>query len=230
MKTNTLKLLSFTALSVAALAVQQARADMITYDLTAADITVAGDSGPFVSVQIDLTSSTTATITFTSLVSGSDVNLLGGPSAAAINVNATSFTADSVATANNAYSFFTPPAGPFNNGASGSDDGYGMFNQTFSATGGYNSTATSISFNLTDNSGSWSSAANVLTANNKGQIAAANIYVADTTDFSAGAINTGYSGDAVPLSVVPDGGSTLIMLGTALIGLAKARTLFARPA
>lgn len=202
---------------------------MITYDLDAANISVTGDTGPFVQVQIDLTSSTTATVTFNSLISGSDINLLGGPGAAAINVNAASFTASATATANNIYSFFTPPAGPFNNGASGHDDGFGLFNQTFTATGGYPATATTISFNVINNSSTWSSAANVLTANSDGEIAAANIYVADTSNFGAGAINTGYASDAAePNGLVPDGGSTLAMLSFVLVGFSGTRRWFAR--
>lgn len=229
MKIPTLKLLPCVALSAAALAVQHARADMITYDLDAADISPLGDSAPYVQVQVNLTSATTATITFTSLVSGSDVNLLGGPSTTGVNVSGT-FTASAVATANNSYGYFAPPPGPFNSPSTGQDDGYGSFNLTYGSTGGYNATATSVSFTI-DATGAtaWANAASVLTPNNKGQIAAANIYVANVNNFGAGAISTGYAGDAAQTNdQVPDGGYTAIMLGAALLGLAKGRTLFAR--
>ena len=64
-----------------------ARADMITYDLTT--FNVAGFTGPFASVTVDLTSSTVATITFDSLTNGGNTYLFHTQGAAAVNVNGT---------------------------------------------------------------------------------------------------------------------------------------------
>src|SRR5215475_10794901 len=68
-------------------AVSGARADTITYNLT---YTNSGDigSGPFGTVTVDLTSGTTATVTFTAAAG----YVFGDGSIADVNVNAASWT------------------------------------------------------------------------------------------------------------------------------------------
>lgn len=228
MKIPSLKLLPCIALSVTALAVQQARADMVTYDLTTDNISVSGDTEPFVSVQVNLTSTTSATITFNALSSGSDINLLGSVGAVAVNVNATSWTLGSFSGVNT-LSGFTP--GPLSDGGIGHEDGYGDFNQSLDSFDSYTHSYTQITFTITDNSGTWGSASGVLIGNKDGNIAAANIIVAEELP-GGGANNlndTGFASDAVQVNgQVPDGGTTAIMLAAVLLGLVKGRTLFAR--
>jgi hypothetical protein len=205
---------------------------MMTFDLTQANSAVTGvgsDSGPYVQVTINLTSGTTATITFNSLVSsGGDINLFGSGGAVAVNVNAGSWTVSNI-TGSNGGNGFT--SGPLSDGGSGSEDGFGSFNQQISSFDGYTHSSDTISFILTDTSGTWSGAADVLVDNGPGgSLAAAHDYVTENpADAGNGALGTGFVADGADSpEAIPDGGSTMIMLGTALIGLAKGRVWLGR--
>ena len=111
-----------------------ATADIIFFDVTAGNAAIAGFPGPYAHVVVDRTDSTHATITFTSLLSGGDIYLLGGQGAAAVNVNATSWSIGSFA-ASNGGTGFTP--GPLSDDGSAHEDGWGVFNQTIDSFGGY---------------------------------------------------------------------------------------------
>jgi len=168
-------------------------------------------------VLVNRTSTTTATITFTSLTNSGNIYLLGGAGSVAVNVNAASFTLGPI-TGSNAGTGFTP--GDWSDGGSGNEDGFGSFNQTIDSFDGYTHSSNSISFSLTDTSGTWASAMAVLLANSGGSLAAAHIFVTtDPANASNGALATGYAANGT----VPDGGSTVLLLGAALstIGLVR---------
>jgi hypothetical protein len=100
----------------------------------------------------------------------------------------------------------------FSDGGSKNADGFGSFNQTTDNFDGFTAAVTSVSFVL---SGSWANAMSVLTANASGWLAAAHIFViGDQT------VLTGFA--AGPGSV-PDGGTTVMLLGAALGALGMAR-------
>jgi hypothetical protein len=189
----------------AMLATPQAKADFV-FDLINANIPGAG---PFAQVDVSLTSSTTATITFTSLTAGGNIYLFGGD-AVGVNVNATSWTLGTINGAN-AGTGFSP--GPFSDGGSGTMDGFGGFNQHISSFDGFTHSSDTISFMLTDTSGVWASASSVLVANEDGNLAAAHIF---ETSFPAnqanGAINTGF---ASGVGVVPE--PTTMIAGALLL-------------
>jgi len=203
-----------------AFTVQPAKADSITFDLTTGNSAISGYPGPYASVLVNRTSTTTATITFTSLTNSGNIYLLGGVGSVAVNVNATSFTLGPI-TGSNAGTGFTP--GPYSDGGSGNEDGFGSFNQTINSFDGYTHSSDSISFSLTDTSGTWASAMAVLLANSGGSLAAAHIFVtADPANGSNGALATGFAANGT----VPDSGTTVALLGFALVGIGSLRSKF----
>jgi len=218
---NKLKYILAVVIAMVGLGLQQARADFI-FNLNAANIAF---SGPYAQVDVHLLNNTQATITFTSLKNSGNIYLFAGQGApaVAVNVNATSWALSPVITGSNAGTGFSP--GPYSDGGSGNMDGFGSFNQRISSFDGFTSSSDKITFSLTNTSGTWASANSVLTGNNKTNIAAAHIFV---TAFPAvrsnGAINTGFAsgnGDSPPS--VPDGGTTVMLLGAALGALGVAR-------
>jgi hypothetical protein len=189
---------------------QPTKADLFTFDLTIGNPAISGFPGPYATVLVNRTSTTTATITFTSLMNSGHIYLFGAQGSVAVNVNASSFTLGPI-TGSNGGTGFSP--GPYSDGGSGNEDGHGSFNQTINSFGGYTHSSDTLSFTLSDTSGTWSSAANVLTANNNGFVAAAHIFVAQApADASNGALATGYAAG------IPEPGTVgLIALGAVLL-------------
>jgi hypothetical protein len=216
---NKIKYIMPILIAIASLGLQQVKADVFTFDLSVPNSAISGYAGPYVNVSVNLTSSTTATITFTSLTAAGNIYLMGDGSSVAVNVNASSWTLGGI-TGTNSGTGFSP--GPYSNGGSGNVDGFGVLNQTINSFDGFTHTANSITFTLTNTSGTWSSAANVLVANSQGVFAAAHIFV---TTFPANASNTalatGFAANGG--GQVPDGGTTVMLLGAALGALGMAR-------
>jgi hypothetical protein len=196
-----------------------ASADVISFDLGTGNSAISGYTGPYATVEVDRTSTTVATITFTSLMNSGNIYLLGDGGSVAVNVNAASWTLGSI-TGSNAGSGFTP--GPWSNGGAGNEDGFGSFNQTINSFDGFTHSSDKIQFTLTNTSGTWADASQVLTGNTLGNIAAAHIFVTSSPAMASnGASATGFAaGDGKP---VPDGGVTLMLLGGALVGLETLR-------
>jgi hypothetical protein len=216
---NKIKYILPILIAIASLGLQQVRADTFTFDLSVPNSAISGYPGPYVNVSVNLVNSTTATITFTSLTATGNIYLMGDGASVAVNVNAASWTLGGIAGTNSGTGF-TP--GPYSNGGSGNVDGFGVLNQTINSFDGFTHTANSITFTLTNTSGTWSSAANVLVANSQGVFAAAHIFV---TTFPANAKNsalaTGFAANGG--AQVPDGGTTVMLLGAALGALGIAR-------
>jgi hypothetical protein len=211
-------------IAIACFGLQKARADFI-FTLNTANIAVPG---PYAQVDVHLVNTTHATITFTSLTKSGKIYLFAGQgsSAVAVNVNAAAggWTLGAI-TGSNAGTGFTP--GPFGNGGSGNMDGFGSFNQGISSFDGFTHSSDTISFSLTNTSGTWASANSVLKGNNKGNLAAAHIFVtASPANASNGASVTGFASGVG--ARVPDGGATVMLLGTALGALGMARRFLKR--
>src|SRR5262249_32985143 len=129
------------------------------------------------------------------------------------NVNATSWTLSSI-NGSNSGTGFTP--GPWSNAGGGNVSTFGNFNQTINSFDGFGHSSDTISFTLTNNSGSWANAASVLIANASGWSVEAHIFVTSVpANPSNGAAVTGFAAGPT----VPDGVVTLMLLGLALGGL-----------
>jgi hypothetical protein len=212
--TNLEKVAGVMAAAVTMLAAPQAKADVVTYTLGLGNSAILGYTGPYATAKVDLTDSTHATITFMSLASGSFTYLLGDGGSVAVNVNASSWTLGTI-TGSNTGTGYTP--GPFSDGGSNNEDGFGSFNQNINSFDGNGHSSTTISFIITDTSGTWASADDVLAANGSGYKAAAHIFV---TPSPANASNdnpaTGYATVPEPTTMIagallllPFGASTL---------------------
>lgn len=223
-KFGLLAIFGLMTLVLGVVAVPDALADSVTYDLTTQNGALAG-SGPYEQITIDLTSSTTATVTFNSLDTNGYTYLMASNGAADINVNAATWTLSGIS-ATNSLAGFT--AGSFSDDGSKNISAFGIFNQTLKG-GGFTSSATEISFTLTDTSGTWASAANVTTPNASGQILAAHGFECkDPCTPAEGAANTGYVSGAT-LVPEPSSSSLIGALSVGLLGFGFfRRRLFAR--
>lgn len=197
---------------LAGLPMAGAYADVITYSLES--FNVSGYPAPFGTATVDLTSSTAATITFQSGSSGGFNYYFIGQGAAAVNVNATSWTISSE-TAVAAPGFTTAT---LSNGGSGNEDGWGVFNQTVNAFDGFDHASQTISFDLADTSGTWADAASVLIDNSDGHLVAAHIAVCTVGNCSSsnGSLATGYATNGA--ATVPEPTSAALV-GTGLFAL-----------
>jgi len=211
-------LLSTLSGTVLALCVNIAAADVISFTLDQGNTAISGFTGPYVQVDVNRTSTTTATISFTSLTNSGDLYRMGDGGTAGVNINATSFTLGTISGTSADLVNFTP--GTYSDGGAGNLDGAGQFNLTVDTFDGYTHSSDFVSFLVTDVSGTWASASDVLAANGNGFVAASHIFVELLSDPTAGALATGFaagSGGGGGGNFTPEPG-TLVLLGAALMG------------
>jgi hypothetical protein len=199
-------------------------ADFITYNLGQGNAQVSGFPAPYGTVQVNLTDSTHATITFTANPNppGGAVYRFGDGQSIDVNVNAGSWTVSNLMITDGASTGTLSIASPQ---PSGNVDGFGNFNQRFDDTTGGATPFVSASFVLTDTSGTWANASSVLADNGNGFHAAAHVFAySSPTDTSATV--TGFATDSGTISSVPEP-ATIVTLATALpIGLLALRRRF----
>jgi hypothetical protein len=200
--------------------VGSASADLM-FSLTTNNGGFGNPPGPYGTVTVHLVSSTEATITAIGGQVGSNVYLFGDGGTLGFNTNG-AVTVQSITGSNSrtdsGFGAFTP--GPFTAAGAGNEDGFGSFNQTINDFDGYQHSVNSITVDITLNSGSWASAASVLTPNASGFSVADHLFLA--MDNGNGTIsNTGSTGFVVdgPSTVVPEP-SALILLGTVVMLIA----------
>src|SRR6266480_2932440 len=114
---NKIKYIAAILIAIAGLGLQQANA--FTSDLNAGNTAIAGFTGPYGTVTINLENSTTATVTFTSNTVAGNIYLFGDGGSVALNVNATTFSVSGI-TGSNRGTGFTP--GPFSQMVAGNED------------------------------------------------------------------------------------------------------------
>jgi hypothetical protein len=209
------------------LGVPRVSADTISFDLSVPNDKISGYLGPYASVTVDRTSSTSATITFTAYPGF----VMGAEGTVGINVNGDFTFAVSYGT--QLPGFLTPLPATY---GSGNEDGFGHFNFQLHDFDGYGHGVTTVVIALTaDGTTTWATASDVLTGNDeKGYMAGAHIFVCSATpcvppspeykdeEMGGGAgyaKATGFAANGPPSEVVPEPAS-IALFGSGLIGLA----------
>jgi hypothetical protein len=195
---------------------RSAFADTFTYQLGAGNsaITPAPYGLPYGTVLVNRTSTTTAVFTFTA----NSGYLFLDSGSAAVNINATSWTIGNISA-----TLLTGAATPLpTNSGSGQEDGFGNFNQTLDQFDGFMDAMTTLSFTVTDTSGTWASVSNVLAANNNGNFVAAHVGVCNVkpcvTSANGGSfLSTGYASETGATNVPEP--SSLWLLGSGFLAL-----------
>jgi hypothetical protein len=200
-----------------------------TFSLTTNNGGFGNPPGPYGTVTVHLVSSTEATITVTSNQVGSNVYLFGDGGTFGFNTNAP-VTIQSITGSNNrtdsGFGAFSP--GPFTAAGAGNEDGFGSFNQTINTFDGYQHSVTSLTVDITLNSGSWAGSASVLTQNAHLFDVAGHVFLAQ--DNGNGTIsNTGFTGFDTngPTGTVPEPTSVALLGGVLLFATKRLRKHFA---
>jgi len=104
-------------------------------------------------------------------------------------------------------------------------DGFGQFNLEFGCSVGFTASADKVTFTVTDNDvGAGRADASAVLVGNGTYLAAAHIAVAPLNNPTSGALATGFAANGS----APDGGTTVAMLGSALVGLGLLRRKFSK--
>jgi len=178
-----------------------ARADSETFTLTTSNLS-PNPAGPYATVNVDLTSSTTANVTFTSL-DPTKFLFAGGTGTLGLNVNSTT----APFTITNVTGTGPNPALSQDNGKN--EDGFGQFTLNLSL-GNSAVAEASGSFTLTDPNANWLSVADVLTGNGPNgsgnEVAAHILFLGLPTN-----ANTGFVVPNGPGVLTPEFGSVTLM-------------------
>jgi hypothetical protein len=199
-----------------------AQADQITEQLILGNDALSGFPTPFGSVTINRTSTTDASITFTSNLIGTTQYSFGDGGSVALNTNGAVTVTGGVPGGITSTPLFATATPVFALGGAGNEDGFGSFNFTLNDSDGFGDSVTLLSFAIHLTSGSWSSASNVLAPNSQGFNAAAHVFVCTTPcSTEAGTLATGFA--TVPGPILGGGIPGLVMAGAGLLALARRR-------
>ena len=206
-------------LAVAGLVAIAASANAQVYTIGLGNSALSPYLAPYATATINLVDSTHANLTFASLSHDGYVFLMGGAQGVDVNVNAAGFTVGNLTWANAYAGFQDPGAGSYNVG-SGTVSIFGTFNTTIDFFNGFKTTASTFSFSLTNTSGTWASAASVLTPNALGMSAAIHGFIcADPTcTAKAGAVATGFATDGVTPPIPEPETYAMLLAGLSLLG------------
>lgn len=224
---NKVKYIVAVLIVIAGLGLQQTKADTFAFDISVPNSAISGFAGPYVHGVVTTNGSNVATVQFTSLTNSGNIYLMGDGSTMALNVSA-ALSGAFVSAAGNSGTGFTA-GGPFtvtdNQSPGATVDGLGRFNLTVDTFDGFTHSSDTITLTLTKASGTWGLASTVLTANAQGFFAASHIFVTSSpANASNGALATGFAGNTG--GSVPDGGTTVMLLGAALGALGMVRRYF----
>lgn len=193
----------------------------ITYSVDSGNSGLSGTTSPYGSVMVTLGvdgAQSGAWITFQAANNSSFQYLFGDGGSVGVNVSGSfSFVASSLSWSGQPQSGATAPS---YSASSGNEDGLGNFNFSLDNVDGFSHSVEQISFFL---SGTWASDSSVLAYNNKGYLTEAHIFVANATTGTDTGIG-GFAGtDSQGDPQVPDGGSTVMLLGSTLAGFGMLR-------
>jgi hypothetical protein len=212
---NKIKYIAAIVIAIAGLGLQQAKADVFTSSLNVGNSGISAFTGPFGTVTVTLIDSTHASITWTNNTVGANTYLFGDGGSVAANISSTFLVTSISGTGPN-----NPPS--LTQTVAGNEDGFGSFNLRINDFDGFMDAASSVTVALTNTSGTWASAASVLAFNAAGFDAAAHIFVT-TNGGTTNTSITGFAGEGTGTPGVPDGGTTVMLLGAALGALGMAR-------
>lgn len=187
-----------------------ARADVATISLDGGNSSLSCCAGSYATVTVNRTDGTHATITFASDTDHGFSYLMGSNGAADLNVNG-SYTLGPVTASNSIGGFNTAS---YTGNVPGTVDGFGTFDLSLNFFDGFAHTSTVISFTLTNTSGDWGSAYDVLTKNTSGFEAAGHVFAcASPCTKTEGATATGFAANVPEPAAAVLLGSSLIAIG-----------------
>jgi hypothetical protein len=191
------------ALAVLAFAPGRAAADY-SFTIDTGNPAISSYTAGYVSVNVHVTDTTHATITFTSLTAvtsgNTNIYLMGDGGTVDLNVNG-SFSVASITGSNSGSGFTADTSYPNANTdfsvGSGNVDGWGSFNLTIDTTDGFKNSSNVVTVTLTGSGTNWSDTLqNVLTANDTihNAVAAAHVFITSSPAVeSNGALATGFA-------------------------------------
>jgi hypothetical protein len=198
-----------------------ALAEMETITLTTANSGLNTGSmgcctGPYATVAVNRTSTTSATVTFMSLTNGGFTYLIGSQNGAAVNVNGTATV--SGITGSNPYPGFL--AAGLSDGGASQMDGFGNFNESIAFFDGFTHTVDTLQFTLTaTGTTTWGSVGNVLTPNAGGSEVAIHGFSCKTPcNASEGATSTGFAAGTATVPEPTSLGLSGVLIGFLAIG------------
>jgi len=188
-----------------ALGASSASADLITYDLNIANSAISPYPAPYGTVDVNRTSSTSATVTLTAVNTAPYFYGFGDGGTLGLNVSGT-FTG-SVTTWTNLQGSSTPTVT-----SAGNEDGFGSFNFRVNNGTGAGDALSSLTVELTaTGTTTWADAASVLTLNNKDFLVAAHLFVFESQPSgNTPALATGFVGNGEGPPPVPEPSSMAI--------------------
>lgn len=200
-----------------------ASADSVTYALTignnSGSTQLGAYAGPFGDVKVTWVDATHAKVTFTAAADFAFTHT----SAADVNVNATSFTISNITGVSAPFASHAPS---LSQGSAGAVDGFGKFNGVIDSFDSFSYSTTSISFDITNSSGSWANAAAVLIDNKDGHAVAAGMGACGSAPTSAACTSSTtafvLTGFATGPLITPEPAS-LLLLGSGLFSLGLLR-------